>query len=66
MITSMVARSTDPGRVNSRCDSCAAPARVLVVLTSGHDLVFCEHHARQYKAALKPIAVLIEHLPDSG
>lgn len=63
MITSVEARTADIGRVNSVCDSCSAPARVLVILTSGHDLVFCEHHARRYKAALKPIAVLVEQLP---
>lgn len=63
MITSAVARPADFGRVNSRCDSCSAPARVLILLTGGNDLVFCEHHARQYKAALTPIAVLVEHLP---
>lgn len=66
MSTSAGAPSGDFGRVDSSCDRCAAPARVLVLLTTCRDLVFCERHARQYEAALKPIAVLVERLPGAG
>jgi hypothetical protein len=41
---------------------CGASAQALVILTTGSDLVFCEHHARQYQTVLKPVAVLIEQL----
>ncbi len=39
-----------------RCDRCAAQARVRAVLASG-DLLFCGHHAHEYEAKLKPVAL---------
>lgn len=65
MTTSLHARTAGPREATHRCDACGAPARTLVVLTNGGDLVFCEHHARQYRDALKPMTVLFEHLPES-
>lgn len=46
-----------------RRDACGAPARVLVVLTNGSGLVFCEHHERQHRKGLKPITVVLAGLP---
>lgn len=39
-----------------RCDVCGAQAYVRVVLTSGNDLLFCGHHARQKEDALREVA----------
>jgi hypothetical protein len=40
-----------------RCDRCGAQAYVRVVLgSSGGELLFCGHHARQHEAQLRPIA----------
>lgn len=64
MTASAHTRTVGLRQASHRCDACGAPARVLVILTNGGDLVFCEHHARQYRDALKPITVLFEHLPD--
>lgn len=65
MTASTRARPVGSARTTHRCDACGAPARVVVVLVNSGDLVFCEHHAQQYEAALKPIAVLVERLPES-
>ncbi len=39
-----------------RCDRCGAQARVRVVLSTG-DLLFCAHHAKDYEAKLRPVAL---------
>jgi hypothetical protein len=40
-----------------RCDRCGAQAYVLVRLLSGGELLFCAHHAKQYEAGLRPLAI---------
>jgi hypothetical protein len=35
-----------------RCDRCGARAGVQVVLPSGGELLFCNHHGRRYETAL--------------
>lgn len=42
-----------------RCDKCGAQAFVRTVYTSGHDLLFCKHHANQYSAAIASQAVSV-------
>ena len=39
-----------------RCDSCGAQAYVRVILTSG-ELLFCAHHAAEFKDKLQPTAL---------
>ncbi len=39
-----------------RCDSCGAQAYVRVTLESG-ELLFCAHHASEFKDKLQPIAL---------
>lgn len=34
------------------CDRCPAAGAVVVILPSGRDLVFCQHHANKYEAKL--------------
>ena len=51
----------DPAKVRQltsrdRCDVCGAQAYVRAVLPSGHDLLFCGHHARANEAGVKAIA----------
>lgn len=36
-----------------RCDRCGARAYVRVVLPGGGELLFCAHHGRVHKAALR-------------
>lgn len=54
MITTGSFQATD------RCDRCAARARLRVVLAGG-ELQFCNHHGRKHRAALEPVAVLVEY-----
>lgn len=35
-----------------RCDRCMARAQVLVILVSGLELLFCQHHSKEHGAAL--------------
>lgn len=63
MITATRTAPTTAPQVGERCDSCSAEAHVLVLLHDGGQLVFCGHHANRHRAALAPIAVLIEHDP---
>ncbi|WP_422653112.1 DUF7455 domain-containing protein [Actinophytocola sp.] len=53
----------EPSHHVRRCDACATPARVFVLLTSGGGMAFCEQHARRYYDTLRPRAVVIEPLP---
>ena len=56
----MTVNSTlDPAKVRQltsrdRCDVCGAQAYVRAVLPSGHDLLFCGHHARAVEDTLRP------------
>jgi hypothetical protein len=42
-----------------RCDRCGAQAYVRVELASGHDLLFCAHHAREHAEKLHQVASAI-------
>lgn len=42
-----------PLTVRDRCDRCGAAAKVRAVLSTGHDLLFCGHHAREHRPALE-------------
>jgi hypothetical protein len=50
--------STAPASLTAadRCDRCGAQARVRVTLVSG-DLLFCAHHAKDYEAPLRELAL---------
>ena len=39
-----------------RCDRCGAQAYLRVELSSGGELLFCAHHAREHGEALKEVA----------
>ena len=43
-----------------RCDRCGAAAQVRAVLSSGGELLFCGHHAREHEAKLKEMAAEIQ------
>lgn len=43
-----------------RCDRCGAQAYLRVTLASGHDLLFCAHHARTHQEKLKQVALNIQ------
>ncbi len=42
-----------------RCDRCGAQAFVRVELTSGLELLFCAHHAREHEDKLRDVAASI-------
>jgi hypothetical protein len=42
-----------------RCDRCSAQARVRAIMPGGGDLVFCNHHAKQYEEHLRKVAVRV-------
>jgi hypothetical protein len=56
-VTTAVATRT-PLTAADRCDRCGAQAYVRVRLITG-ELHFCAHHAKQFDAGLKKIAVEI-------
>jgi hypothetical protein len=43
-----------------RCDRCSARARVLALLHSGRQPLFCGHHAAAHRSSLEQIAVFFE------
>ena len=45
-----------------RCDRCGAAASVRAVLSTGGELLFCGHHARQHASRLEELAAVI-HQP---
>ena len=44
-----------------RCDRCGAAAAVRAVLTTGGELLFCGHHAREHESRLREIAAELQH-----
>jgi hypothetical protein len=54
-----------PPTALDRCDRCGARGMVRILLAIGGDLVFCSHHAREYDAKLREIAVQMVHATDS-
>jgi hypothetical protein len=45
-----------------RCDRCGAEAKVLALLRTGGELLFCGHHAREHRPRLGAIGA--ELIPD--
>jgi hypothetical protein len=60
MNTTTAPRPSQLVHVDDRCDRCSAAARVLVLLRSGGELVFCRHHANEFRDGLRSVAVIIE------
>lgn len=46
-----------------RCDRCGAAASARVILTSGGELLFCGHHAREHSARLAELAAVVHEQP---
>ena len=49
--------ATSPLTASDRCDRCGAQAYLRVHLSSGGELLFCGHHARQHGDKLRTVAV---------
>ena len=43
-----------------RCDRCGAQAYLRVELTSGGELLFCAHHAREHGDKLRAVAATVQ------
>lgn len=56
-MTTAVAPSASALTAADRCDRCGAQAYLRVELSSGLELHFCAHHAREHGEKLKEIAV---------
>ena len=50
------ALANDPMTAADRCDRCGAQAYVRVVLSAGGELLFCGHHGREHRDALREVA----------
>ena len=44
---------------DDRCDRCGSQAYLYVQLTSGSELLFCAHHAREHGPELRKIATVV-------
>ncbi|MCW2494611.1 hypothetical protein [Jatrophihabitans sp.] len=53
-----------PLAATDRCDRCGAQAYVRAVLSSGSELLFCNHHWHDNEARLREIAVNIQDETD--
>jgi len=58
-MTTTVAPSA-PLTAEDRCDRCGAQAYLRVELTTGGELLFCAHHAREHGDKLKEIAAHVQ------
>lgn len=61
-VTSVLAPT--PLSAADRCDRCGARAYLRAVLPSGHELLFCAHHAREHAAALRAVAAEVHDETD--
>lgn len=50
---------TPPLTLSDRCDRCGAAAKIRAVYTSG-DLLFCGHHAHEYKETLTGALLVLD------
>ncbi len=55
-MTTTTALASDPMTAADRCDRCGAQAYVRAVLASGGELLFCAHHGREHRDALREVA----------
>jgi hypothetical protein len=51
--------TSPPLTAADRCDRCGAGARVRAVLTSGGELLFCQHHANEHEDRLREMNATI-------
>jgi hypothetical protein len=51
--------TVSPLTATDRCDRCGAQAYVRVTMSSGSELMFCAHHAREYEPRLKQLSASI-------
>jgi hypothetical protein len=59
-VSAAVATDRTPLTAADRCDRCGARAYVRVILSSGGELLFCAHHARQHADSLRAVAADIQ------
>ncbi len=58
MITAVA--PSPPFTALDRCDRCGAQAYVRVALSTGGELLFCAHHAREHADKLQQVAASIQ------
>jgi hypothetical protein len=57
--------STSVLTATDRCDRCGAAAKVLAVLPTGGELLFCGHHAHEHTPRLEQLAAVIHDSRDA-
>jgi len=57
---SLLTATENPLTAADRCDRCGARARVRATLSSGSELLFCQHHANEHAPRLAELAAVIE------
>lgn len=58
-VTTAVAPDAQSLTAADRCDRCGAQAYLRVELSSGFELFFCAHHAREHDEKLREVAVTV-------
>lgn len=58
-VTTAIAPSPAALTAGDRCDRCGAQAYLRVELTTGGELLFCAHHAREHGDKLREVAVTV-------
>lgn len=58
-VTTAVAPNASALTAADRCDRCGAQAYLRVELSSGLELLFCAHHAREHDEKLRQVAVQV-------
>lgn len=55
--------TSSPLTAADRCDRCGAAAKVRAVLSTGGELLFCQHHANEHADRLRELDATIESEP---
>ena len=58
-VTTAIAPSPAALTAGDRCDRCGAQAYLRVELTTGGELLFCAHHAREHGDKLREVAATV-------
>jgi len=59
-VTTALAPNSAPLTAADRCDRCGAQAYVRVRLSSGGELLFCNHHATAYRERLQSEGAVLQ------
>ncbi len=58
-MTTIATSATTMLTAADRCDRCSAAAKIIAVLPSGSELMFCRHHFTEHEAGLVELGATI-------